>query len=119
MLNKFSEVIDEMESNIYQDTFQQCGLEEDSLEKIVGKSRKERALNFLMTVMANDVYVLALKNVLLTRNLGDLFKMQKEGQEMPMEKSNTGRFICIQKIFNTVNTNTVDILLTAGQFKLA
>ena len=97
LLNNFNNVMDEMESNIFEDTFQLCGLKTNSMEKIEGKSRKDRAFNFLMTVMLSDVYVLAFKKALIARELGYLMEMHEEVQDIPMEDSNTGRFIYIKK----------------------
>ena len=97
LLHNFNDVIDEMESNIFEDTFQLCGLKTNSMEKIEGKSRKDRAFNFLMTVMLSDVYVLAFKKALIARELGYLMEMHEEVQDIPMEDSNTGRFIYIKK----------------------
>ena len=97
LLHNFNDVIDEMESNIFEDTFQLCGLKTNSMEKIEGKSRKDRAFNFLMTVMLSDVYVLAFKKALIARDLEHLIEMQEIGQSIPMEESNTGRLIYIKK----------------------
>ena len=97
LLHNFNDVIDEMESNIFEDTFQLCGLKTNSMEKIEGKSRKDRAFNFLMTVMLSDVYVLAFKKALIARDLEHLIEMQEIGQGIPMEESNKGRLIYIKK----------------------
>nr|XP_022322180.1 uncharacterized protein LOC111123845 isoform X1 [Crassostrea virginica] len=91
LLHNFKDVIDEMESNIFEDTFQLCGLKTNSMEKIEGKSRKDRAFNFLMTVMLSDVYVLAFKKALIARDLEHLIEMQEIGQGIPMEESNKGQ----------------------------
>ena len=90
-------MFDEMESNIFEDIFQLCGLKTNSMEKIEGKSPKDRAFNFLMTVMLSDVYVLAFKKALIARDLEHLIKMHEEVQDIPMEESNTGRFIYVRK----------------------
>jgi hypothetical protein len=72
-------VVDEMESSIMEDTLKRCGV--DSAEKFspgLGKSRKERAYSFLVSVMLNDIYVLALRDVLMQRELSELFDLQEE-----------------------------------------
>ncbi|XP_062571661.1 uncharacterized protein LOC134233693 isoform X2 [Saccostrea cucullata] len=78
-LYKFQAVVDEMESSIIEDTLRRCGIDsENELSSKLGKSRKERAYNFLISILLNDMYVLALKHVLEDRDLNDLFELPEE-----------------------------------------
>ncbi|XP_056010525.1 uncharacterized protein LOC125681968 isoform X4 [Ostrea edulis] len=79
LLCKFQEVIDEIESSIMEDTLKRCDIDPGKeLSSGLGKSRKERAYNFLISVMLNDVYILALKDVLEYRGLHELVDLQEE-----------------------------------------
>ncbi|XP_061164545.1 uncharacterized protein LOC133173581 [Saccostrea echinata] len=79
LLHKFRTVIDEMESSIIEETLKRCGIESEAkLSSKLGKSRKERAYNFLVSVLLNDMYVLALKHVLEDQDLNELFELPEE-----------------------------------------
>lgn len=78
-------VIDEIESEFIEETFKQCGFLENAMDKVksdMSKSRKERALNFLMSIFVNDAYVLAFKNVLDIYELNPLYELK-----MPIDES--------------------------------
>lgn len=62
-----------------EDTLKRCDIDPgEELSSGLGKSRKERAYNFLISVMLNDVYILALKDVLEYRGLHELVDLQEE-----------------------------------------
>lgn len=85
MLSRLNEVIDEIESEFIEETFKQCGFLENPMDKVksdMSKSRKERALNFLMSIFVNDAYVLAFKNVLDSYKLNPLYELK-----MPIDES--------------------------------
>nr|XP_034301187.1 uncharacterized protein LOC105326615 isoform X2 [Crassostrea gigas] len=85
LLSRLKEVIDEIESEFIEETFKQCGFLENPMDKVksyMSKSRKERALNFLMSILVNDAYVLAFKNVLDSYKLNPLYKLK-----MPIDES--------------------------------
>lgn len=80
-----NEVIDDIESEFIEETFKQCGFLENPMDKVksdMSKSRKERALNFLMSIFVNDAYVLAFKNVLDSYKLDPLYEII-----MPLDES--------------------------------
>lgn len=85
LLSRLKEVIDEIESEFIEETFKQCGFLENPMDKVksdMSKSRKERALNFLMSIFVNDAYVLAFKNVLDSYKLNPLYELK-----MPIDES--------------------------------
>lgn len=80
-----TEVIDEIESEFIEETFKQCGCLENPMNKVksdMSNSRKERALNFLMSIFVIDAYVLAFKNVLDNYKLDSLYELK-----MPIDES--------------------------------
>lgn len=80
-----TEVIDEIESEFIEETFKQCGFLENPMNKVksdMSKSRKERALNFLMSIFVIDAHVLAFKNVLDNYKLDSLYELK-----MPIDES--------------------------------
>lgn len=85
LLSRLTEVIDEIESEFIEETFKQCGFPANPMDKVksdMSKSRKERALNFLMSIFVNDAYVLAFKNVLDSYKLDTLYELK-----MPIDES--------------------------------
>uniref|UniRef100_K1PRX6 Heat shock 70 kDa protein 12A n=1 Tax=Magallana gigas TaxID=29159 RepID=K1PRX6_MAGGI len=86
LLSRLKEVIDEIESEFIEETFKQCGFLENPMDKVksdMSKSRKERALNFLMSIFVNDAYVLAFKNVLDSYKLNPLYELKMPIDETP------------------------------------
>lgn len=78
-------MIDEIQLEFIEETFKLCGFLENPMDKVksdMSKSRKERALNFLMSIIVNDAYVLAFKNVLDSYKLDTLYELK-----MPIDES--------------------------------
>ncbi|XP_065932831.1 uncharacterized protein [Magallana gigas] len=81
LLSKFAEAVDEIESSHMEETFELCGIDKDSVNFISsesGKSRKDRALQFLTYVLLNDAYVLGIEKVLNDRGLTWLLEYPKD-----------------------------------------
>lgn len=84
LLSRLTEVIDEIESELIEEAFKQCGFRANSMDTVksdMSKSRKERALNFLVSIFVNDAHVLAFKNVLDSYELDTLYELK-----MPISK---------------------------------
>lgn len=81
MLSKFAEAVDEIESSHMEETFELCGIDKHSVNFInfeSGKSRKDRALQFLQYVLLNDACVLGIEKVLSYRGLTWLLEYPKD-----------------------------------------
>lgn len=81
MLSKFKDVVDEIESSHMEETFELCGIDKHSVDFMSsesGKSRKDRALQFLTYVLVNDAYVLGVEKVLNNRGLTWLLEYPKD-----------------------------------------
>lgn len=81
LLSKFAEAVDEIESSHMEETFELCGIDKHSVNFISsesGKSRKDRALQFLTYVLLNDAYVLCIEKVLNDRGLTWLLEYPKD-----------------------------------------
>nr|XP_034301175.1 uncharacterized protein LOC117681324 isoform X4 [Crassostrea gigas] len=81
LLSKFAEAVDEIESSHMEETFELCGIDKHSVNFISsesGKSRKDRALQFLTYVLLNDAYVLGIEKVLNDRGLNWLLEYPKD-----------------------------------------
>nr|XP_034301188.1 heat shock 70 kDa protein 12A-like [Crassostrea gigas] len=81
LLSKFAEAVDEIESSHMEETFELCGIDKHSVNFISsesGKSRKDRALQFLTYVLLNDAYVLGIEKDLNDRGLTWLLEYPKD-----------------------------------------
>ncbi|XP_052721737.1 uncharacterized protein LOC128192798 isoform X3 [Crassostrea angulata] len=81
LLSKIAEAVDEIESSHMEETFELCGIDKHSVNFISsesGKSRKDRALQFLTYVLLNDAYVLGIEKVLNDRGLTWLLEYPKD-----------------------------------------
>lgn len=81
LLSKFAEAVDEIESSHMEETFELCGIDKNSVNFISsesGKSRKDRALQFLTYVLLSDAYVLCIEKVLNDRGLTWLLEYPKD-----------------------------------------
>lgn len=81
LLSRFTDAVDEMESSHMEETLELCGINKHSLSFMSsesGKSRKDRALQFLTYALLNDAYILCLEKVLNNRSLTWLLEYPKD-----------------------------------------
>lgn len=94
LLPKWKEVVEDFETNIIHETlqkFKDIHALEDVMKNFLpesGKSRAERALNFLTFVCKHDEYVIELEDVLRKNNMDNLIPEEKMEEESVLEASN-------------------------------
>lgn len=93
LLPKWKEVVEDFETNIIHETFQKFK-DIHALEDVIksflpesGKSRAERALDFLIFVCKHDEYVIELEDVLRKNNMDYLIPEEKMEEESVLEAS--------------------------------
>lgn len=88
---KWKEVVEDFETNIIHETlqkFKDIHALEDVMKNFLpesGKSRAERALNFLTFVCKHDEYVIELEDVLRKNNMDNLIPEEKMEEESVLE----------------------------------
>lgn len=90
LLLNFKDIVDEIEVNVMNETLQKFNTIHDLQEDMKtflpdsGKSRSERAHNFLTFVFKHDEYVIELENVLRKNNMDHLLEVKgkMEGKRM-------------------------------------
>lgn len=87
VLDRTTEIVEDLETNIMLETLQKFK-DNQAVENVMndflptsGKSRAERALNFLTFVLKHDEYVIELENVLRQNNMGILIPEEKMEEE--------------------------------------
>lgn len=87
VLDRYKEIVEDLETNIMLETLQKFKDNhalEDEMNNFLpesGKSRAERALNFLTFVLKHDEYVIELENVLRQNNMGVLIPEEEMEEE--------------------------------------
>lgn len=96
LLPKWKEVVEDFETNIIYETlqkFKDIHALEDVMKNFLpesGKSRAERALDFLTFVCKHDEYVIELEDVLRKNNMDYLIPEEKMEEESVLEASSEG-----------------------------
>lgn len=105
LLLNFKDIVDEIEVNIMNETLQKFKTIHDLQEDMKtflpesGKSRSERAHNFLTFVFKHDEYVIELENVLRQNNIDHLLEVKgkMEGKRMKeFELNLIYKYLCYQ-----------------------
>lgn len=96
LLPRCKEVVEDFETNIIHETlhkFQEIHALKDEMKNFLpesGKSRAERALNFLTFVCKHDEYIIELENVLRKNNMDYMIPEEKMEEESVLEASSEG-----------------------------
>lgn len=91
LLPRCKEVVEDFETNIIHETlhkFQEIHALKDEMKNFLpesGKSRAERALNFLTFVCKHDEYIIELENVLRKNNMDYMIPEEKMEEESVLE----------------------------------